>query len=89
MPARDVAKLHSRVAGVYDAWTFFTESRSLDVALDASGIRDSDAVLEVAVGTGIAFREPRDSNPRHPASEGPFIATRVWKSGRRAKSRRA
>lgn len=57
MPARNVTKLYSRVAGVYDAWTFFTESRSLDAALDAAGIRDGDAVLEVAVGTGVAFRE--------------------------------
>jgi ubiquinone/menaquinone biosynthesis C-methylase UbiE len=63
MAARDATELYSRVAAVYDAWTYFTESRSLGTALDASGIRDGDAVLEVAVGTGVAFREVLRRNP--------------------------
>lgn len=59
----DVAKVYSRVAGVYDAWTHFTESRSLEVALDEARIRDGEALLEVAVGTGVAFREILRRNP--------------------------
>jgi ubiquinone/menaquinone biosynthesis C-methylase UbiE len=55
--------MYSRVAGVYDAWTHFTERRSLEAALDESGIRDGDAVLEVAVGTGVAFLEILRRNP--------------------------
>jgi ubiquinone/menaquinone biosynthesis C-methylase UbiE len=59
----DVVKLYSRVAFLYDAWTYFTESRSLRVALELAAIRDGEAVLEVAVGTGIAFREVLRKNP--------------------------
>jgi ubiquinone/menaquinone biosynthesis C-methylase UbiE len=55
--------LYSRVAGVYDAWTWFTESRSLEKALEAAAIRNGDAVLEIAVGTGVAFREILRRNP--------------------------
>lgn len=50
MTSSDTAltKLYSRVAGVYDAWTHFTESRSLRAALDETGIGKEEAVLEVA-----------------------------------------
>jgi ubiquinone/menaquinone biosynthesis C-methylase UbiE len=60
---RRTEQLYSRVAGVYDAWTWFTESRSLEKALDEAAIRDGDAVLEIAVGTGVAFREILRRNP--------------------------
>jgi len=53
----DITEKYSRVARLYDAWTWFTESRSLEAALDEARIRNGDAVLEVAVGTGITFRE--------------------------------
>lgn len=59
----DVISKYSRVAGVYDAWTYFTESRSLHTALARAAIRADDAVLEVAVGTGIVFREILRRNP--------------------------
>ena len=60
---RPVTRLYARVAGVYDAWTYFTESRSLDVALEEARIGDTACVLEVAVGTGVAFREVLRRNP--------------------------
>jgi ubiquinone/menaquinone biosynthesis C-methylase UbiE len=59
----DVVRLYSRVAFLYDTWTYLTESRSLRVALDVAAIRDGEAVLEIAVGTGIAFREILRRNP--------------------------
>jgi len=62
-PETNVTKLYSRVARVYDAWTYLTESRSLRTALDRAAIRQDDSVLEVAVGTGIAFRELLRRNP--------------------------
>lgn len=62
-PDTDVAKAYTRVAGVYDAWTYFTESRSLRAALDRAAIHHEESVLEVAVGTGIAFRELLRRNP--------------------------
>jgi ubiquinone/menaquinone biosynthesis C-methylase UbiE len=60
----NVVRLYSRVARVYDAWTFFTESRSLRLALDSVAIRDGESVLEVAVGTGVTFREILRRNAR-------------------------
>ncbi len=55
--------MYTRVAWIYDAWTGFTERRSLEAAIEDSGICDGDAVLEVAVGTGVAFREILRRNP--------------------------
>src|SRR5829696_9261369 len=63
MVTSDVTQKYSRVAGIYDAWTWFTESRSLSAALEEAAIRDGDSVLEVAVGTGITFREVLRRNP--------------------------
>jgi ubiquinone/menaquinone biosynthesis C-methylase UbiE len=63
MAAPDVARMYARVAGVYDAWTRFTERRSLEAAVAAAGIEDGSSVLEVAVGTGVAFREVLERNP--------------------------
>jgi ubiquinone/menaquinone biosynthesis C-methylase UbiE len=62
-PNERIVSLYSLAAPVYDAWTRFTESRSLDVALERVGIRDGEAVLEVAVGTGVFFREVLRRNP--------------------------
>jgi len=60
---RDVTTIYSRLAFIYDTWTHFTESRSLALALDSASIRDGEAVLEIAVGTGIVFREILQRNP--------------------------
>jgi hypothetical protein len=40
------------VAASYDAWTWFTESKSLRAVAAGGTIRGGEAVLEVAVGTG-------------------------------------
>jgi ubiquinone/menaquinone biosynthesis C-methylase UbiE len=55
--ARELAGRYTKLAGIYDAWTWLTESKSLDAALQRAAIRDGEAVLEVAVGTGLLFRE--------------------------------
>jgi ubiquinone/menaquinone biosynthesis C-methylase UbiE len=60
---RDVVAMYTRVAVVYDAWTWLLERRSLLAALDRAAIRDGCAVLEVAVGTGLVFREVLRRNP--------------------------
>ena len=54
---RDVVAIYSRLAFIYDAWTWMTERKSLRVALSRAAIHDGEAVLEVAVGTGLVFRE--------------------------------
>jgi len=53
----DVVGMYSRVAFVYDAWTWATERKSLEVALRDANIEDGTSVLEVAVGTGVLFEK--------------------------------
>ena len=60
---RDVVATYSRLAFIYDAWTRMTETKSLRVALSHAAIRDGEAVLEIAVGTGVVFREVLLQNP--------------------------
>ena len=59
----DVVATYSRLAFIYDAWTWMTERKSLLVALSRAAIRDGEAVLEVAVGTGLVFCEVLLRNP--------------------------
>jgi demethylmenaquinone methyltransferase/2-methoxy-6-polyprenyl-1,4-benzoquinol methylase len=64
--ADDVRKLvdvYSRLAFIYDAWTWMTERKSLRAGLARADIRDGESVLEVAVGSGVVFRELLLRNP--------------------------
>jgi ubiquinone/menaquinone biosynthesis C-methylase UbiE len=58
-----VPGIYSRIAPVYDLWAAMTESRARRRALELSAIRDGESVLEVAVGTGLAFEEVMRKNP--------------------------
>jgi len=60
---RFLVTTYSRLAVIYDAWTWMTERKSLLVALSGAAVRDGEAVLEVAVGTGLVFREVLLRNP--------------------------
>jgi len=60
---RDIVGMYSKLALVYDAWTRLTERESLHAALERAAIRDGEAVLEVAVGTGVLFQEILRRNP--------------------------
>jgi ubiquinone/menaquinone biosynthesis C-methylase UbiE len=53
----DVPKLYSRLAPIYDFWAGLTETKARRRCLDRCQIRDGEAILEVAVGTGLMFRE--------------------------------
>ncbi|NNG00875.1 MAG: methyltransferase domain-containing protein [Desulfobacteraceae bacterium] len=55
--------IYDRIAPVYDHWGRFTESRARHLALELSEIKDGETVLEVAVGTGMAFYEIANRNP--------------------------
>ena len=68
--ALDARVSQKEVAGVYDAlspmynlWGRLTESRARDRAIDLADIKDGQDVLEVAVGTGMAFQEIVKKNP--------------------------
>jgi ubiquinone/menaquinone biosynthesis C-methylase UbiE len=50
-PARTIAR-YSRIASVYELWARLTESRARRRALELAAVRDGEAVLEVATGTG-------------------------------------
>lgn len=58
-----VADLYRRIAPFYDLWARLTESRARDRALDLAAIRNGEDVLEVAVGTGLAFERILRANP--------------------------
>jgi ubiquinone/menaquinone biosynthesis C-methylase UbiE len=58
-----VRPVYTALAPVYDLWAVFTEERSRRRALEIAAVRDGQAVLEVAVGTGLAFEELVRANP--------------------------
>ena len=58
-----VPDTYRRIAALYDAWARLTESRARDRCLELAAIRDGESVLEVAVGTGLAFEKIIEANP--------------------------
>ena len=58
-----VADIYRRIAPSYDLWAWLTESRARDRCLELANIEDGEAVLEVAVGTGLAFERILEANP--------------------------
>jgi ubiquinone/menaquinone biosynthesis C-methylase UbiE len=58
-----VADIYRRIAPTYDLWAWFTESRARDRCLELAAIRAGEDVLEVAVGTGLAFERILRANP--------------------------
>lgn len=59
----DVPRVYRRTAPLYDVWGRLTESKARARCLELARIRDGEAVLEVAVGTGLAFAEILKQNP--------------------------
>ena len=58
-----VAKVYRRIAPSYDLWARLTESKARNRCLDLADIQDGESILEVAVGTGLAFVEILSLNP--------------------------
>jgi ubiquinone/menaquinone biosynthesis C-methylase UbiE len=63
IPQDEIAALYDKLARVYDLWAALTESHTRRQALDLAEIKDGQRILEVAVGTGIAFLEIARRNP--------------------------
>ena len=60
---RDAAALYDRLAGLYDIWGHLTESKARNRALEIANIKPGQHVLEIAVGTGLAFEHVVMENP--------------------------
>ena len=60
---RRVADVYRSIAPSYDLWAWLTETRARNRCLELAAIQDGDDVLEVAVGTGLAFEKILETNP--------------------------
>ena len=60
---RDVPALYDELAGIYDLWGRLTESDARRRAVGLANVTSGHCVLEVAVGTGLAFAELVRANP--------------------------
>ncbi len=64
VPPSDIAGLYDKLSRGYDLWAGLTESKARRLALQLADIRDGSTVLEVAVGTGLAFEQIVRRNPQ-------------------------
>jgi len=58
-----IGAVYDRIAPIYDVWGKLTESHARNRAIELAEINDGQRVLEVAVGTGLAFYEIVKGNP--------------------------
>ena len=54
---KDIVPLYNSLSGIYDIWGTLAESRARNRAIELADIREGQNILEVAVGTGLAFYE--------------------------------
>ncbi len=59
----EVRQIYRKLAAGYDVWGNLAESKARKLSLKLADIHDGDAVLEVAVGTGLTFAEILKLNP--------------------------
>ncbi len=58
-----IEAIYNRLASKYDVWGILLESRARKRALELADIQDGQNILEVAVGTGLAFYNIVSRNP--------------------------
>jgi ubiquinone/menaquinone biosynthesis C-methylase UbiE len=58
-----VPTVYAKIAPKYDMWGRVAESQARNRCLELANIQNREAVLEVAVGTGLAFEEILKANP--------------------------
>ena len=63
VPQSEIGHVYDKLAGIYDVWGVLTESRARNRAIELAKIENGMNVLEVAVGTGLAFYEMVKQNP--------------------------
>jgi ubiquinone/menaquinone biosynthesis C-methylase UbiE len=54
---KDIGTLYDSLSGIYDVWGTLAEYLARNRAIELADIRDGQNILEVAVGTGLAFYE--------------------------------
>ena len=59
----EIVGIYNSLATVYDIWGNLTESKARKRALELAEIKNGQNILEVAVGTGLAFFEIVKRNP--------------------------
>jgi ubiquinone/menaquinone biosynthesis C-methylase UbiE len=59
----DIRRMYDRMSRFYNLWARVAESKARRRALELAAVRDGQSVLEVAVGTGLAFEEIIKRNP--------------------------
>ncbi|NCF65743.1 MAG: methyltransferase domain-containing protein [Chloroflexi bacterium] len=59
----EIKQRYTSIANVYDIWGKLTESKAQTRCLELANIVDGQAVLEVAVGTGLTFSRILERNP--------------------------
>ena len=62
VPQTEIATVYDRIAPIYDLWARLTETRARRRAVQIASPRDGEALLEVAVGTGLAFADLAGAN---------------------------
>src|SRR5215471_11321219 len=63
VPQDEIGLVYDKLSGLYDIWGRLTESRARGRAIELAAIEDGQDILEVAVGTGLAFYEIVKRNP--------------------------
>ena len=63
VPQNEIAGIYDSISNIYDIWGRLTESRARSRALELAEIHNGQKILEVAVGTGLAFYEIVKRNP--------------------------
>jgi ubiquinone/menaquinone biosynthesis C-methylase UbiE len=81
IPQSRISAVYDLNAPVYDIWGTLTESKARRRAIELTGIVDGSDILEVAVGTGLAFieivkRNPNGTNTGIDLSEGMLARAR-------------
>jgi ubiquinone/menaquinone biosynthesis C-methylase UbiE len=59
----EVVAVYGGKASFYDVWAKLTESRARQRVVELAAVHDGEAVLEVAVGTGLLFTQLLERNP--------------------------
>jgi ubiquinone/menaquinone biosynthesis C-methylase UbiE len=60
---KKIQNTYSKVTWIYNVWSFLTESKAHNQALQFGAIKNKESILEVAVGTGSFFEKILQLNP--------------------------